>query len=184
MMIRQLMTVTLALAFSAPFVAHAQSDADLKNQEKQIEAQYRADQKKCTDLAGNAKDICVAQAKGSEKVAKAELQARRDNYTAEARHDLRLAKAEAAHDVAKEKCDEMAGNTKDVCLKDALAAFTRAKAEARADRKASETSKNSRDQVANTTRNAEYDAAVERCDKYAGETKSRCVADTKARFGR
>lgn len=176
---RQLMAVTLVLASGVPFSANALSDDDFKSQQKHIKAQYRADQQKCSGLAGNAKDICSAQAKGTEKVAKAELQASRDNYTAEARHDLHLAKAEATHDIAKEKCDDMAGNTKDVCIKDALAVFSRAKAEARVYRKTSETSKSSREQIVNASRNAESEAAVERCDTHTGETKSRCVADTR-----
>jgi hypothetical protein len=177
------MITAVVIALGLPVAAHAFSSSDYKNMTERIDAQYRSDQQKCDDLAGNAKDICLSQAKGTEKVAKAELDARRENYTAQARYDLRLAKAEATHDVAKEKCDDKAGNAKDVCIKDARAALTRTKAEAGADRKASKTSQASREKVANVTREADYDAAVERCDTYAGEEKNRCVADTKARFG-
>lgn len=134
----KIMALTLTFAFAAPLSANALDDGDFKNQKKRIEAQYRADQKKCSAFTENAKDICLAQANGTEKVARAELQSRREN-TPEARHELRLAKAEAAHDIAKEKCDDMAGHHKDLCIKDALATFTRAKAEARVNRKASET---------------------------------------------
>lgn len=173
----------LAVAFGLPAAAHALSEGDYKGQQDRIGAEYRAAQQKCNTLSGNAKDVCKARAKGDEKVATAEIGARRDNYTAEARYKVRVAKAEAAHDVAREKCDDLAGNAKDVCIKDAKAALTRTKAEADADRKASQTSQASREKVAHVTREADYDAAVERCDSYAGEAKTRCVADTKARFG-
>jgi hypothetical protein len=46
-----------------------------------------------------------------------------------------MAKAEADYDVAKEKCDDQSGNAKDVCKKDAKAAFTSAKADAKSTRK-------------------------------------------------
>lgn len=181
---KSLIAAAIAIAFGLPFAsAQAMSEGDYKGQQDRIGAEYRAAQQKCNSLSGNARDICVAQAKGNEKVATAELGARRDNYTAEARHKVRVTKAEAVHDVAKEKCDDLAGNARDVCVKDARAVLTRAKAEAEADRKASTTSQASREKVANVTREADYDAAVERCDRYAGEAKSRCVADTKARFG-
>lgn len=182
-MTNQLMISAVVVALGFPVAAHALSNGDYKNMHERIDAQYRSDQQKCNDLAGNTKDVCLTQAKGTEKVAKAELDARRENYTAQARYDLRLAKAEATHEIAKEKCDDKAGNAKDVCMKDARAALTRTKTEAGADRKASETSQASREKVANVTREADYDAAVERCDTYAGEAKTRCVADTKARFG-
>lgn len=181
---KSLIAAAITIAFGLPIAsAQAMSDGEYKGQQDKIGAEYRAAQQKCNSLSGNAKDICTAEAKGSEKVATAELKARRDNFTPEARHKVRVTKAEAVHDVAKEKCDDLAGNAKDVCVKDAKAALTRAKAEADADRKASTTSQASREKVANVTREADYDAAVERCDSYAGEAKTRCVTDTKARFG-
>lgn len=181
---KTMIAAAMTIAFGLPLAsAQAMSDGDYKGQKERIGAEYRAAQQKCNSLSGNAKDICVAEAKGTEKVAKAELDARHDNFTAKARHEVRIAKAEAAHDVAKEKCDDLAGNAKDVCVKDAKATLTRSKAEADADRKASDTSQSSREKVASVTRDADYGAAVERCDTYAGEAKTRCVADTKARFG-
>lgn len=180
---KSLTAAALAAAFGLPFSAQAMSGGDYKSQQNRIGAEYRAAQQKCNSLSGNAKDICVAQAKGAEKVATAELSARRDNYTAAARHKVRITKAETTHDVAREKCDDLAGNAKDVCVKDAKATLTRAKAEADSDRKAGETAQASREKVAKVTREADYEAAVERCDTFAGEAKTRCVVETKARFG-
>lgn len=51
--------------------------------------------------------------------------------TRKARADARMARADAEYAVAKEKCDDLAGNPKDVCIKEAAAARTRTKADAR-----------------------------------------------------
>ena len=82
----------------------------------------------------------MAEAKGKEKVAKAELEAR-NKPSDKARYAVSIAKAEADYAVAKEKCDDKAGNDKTVCVKEAKAAETRAKADAKAQMKTSDASK-------------------------------------------
>ena len=52
---------------------------------------------------------------GCKEVAKAELEAREENTTKH-RYKLRMAQAEAVYDMTKEKCDDLAGNAKDVCI--------------------------------------------------------------------
>ena len=103
-----------------------------------IEAEYKADKaacdkldgnrKACDAMNGNAKDVCVEQAKGKEKVARAELDYKQD---ASERHrgKVATAKADAQYSVAKEKCDDLTGDQKDVCVKDAKAAKARAEAD-------------------------------------------------------
>ena len=84
----------------------------------------------CDALSGNKKDICVAEAKMKRDVAKADLNANLKN-TADARRDAAVKKVDAEYDVAKEKCDDLAGNATDVCVKDAKAAREKAKASAK-----------------------------------------------------
>jgi len=116
----------IALAFAVP--AQAQTDRKVKNaEEDRIEAEYKADKAKCDSMNGNAKDVCEKQAKGKEKVAKAELEAKANPSERNQRH-VEEAKADAAYDVAKEKCDDLKGNEKDACQKDAKAQHERAKA--------------------------------------------------------
>ena len=93
-----------------------------KAEKDKIEAQYKADKEKCSSLTGNAKDICQADAKGHEKVAKADLEANYKN-TDKARYDARVAKADADYKVAKEKCDALSGDAKDKCMADAKARY-------------------------------------------------------------
>lgn len=119
-----------ALTLTLASHAGAMTRDEYKAAEDRIEAQYKADRERCDGLAGNAKDVCTAEAKGKEKVAKAELDAQ---YKPSPRANAKVAeaRADAAYDVAKEKCDDLSGNAKDVCMKDAKAAHTAARSEAK-----------------------------------------------------
>src|SRR6476646_2112994 len=50
---------------------------DYRADKDRIEADFKAAKESCKSMTGNAKDICMADAKGKEKVAKAELEASR-----------------------------------------------------------------------------------------------------------
>ncbi|WP_394807976.1 hypothetical protein [Nitrosomonas sp.] len=123
--------VALSLTFSGSSIAQNMSKDEHEAAEKSIVAQYKLDKEKCESLTGNAEDICVAEAKGKEKVAKAELEAK-FKPSKEAAYKVSVAKAEANYDVSKEKCDDIAGNEKDVCEKAAKAILEQAKSEAKA----------------------------------------------------
>jgi hypothetical protein len=121
----------------------------------------------------------MAEAKGNQKVAKAELDAR-DRNTNKARQEAREARAEADYQVAKEKCDDKGGNEKNVCLKEAKAARTAAMADAKVVRKAGDARKD----AAEDKRDANYAVARERCAKFAGDAKDRCLNDAKVQYGK
>ena len=157
---------------------------------KNAEAQYKTDKAACDGMSGNAKDICSEDAKGKEKVAKAEAEAAFQN-TPKAREEARVARADATFSVAKEKCDDVTGNAKDVCVKEAQAAHVKAKADAKVDRVASDTQKvasektaDARKDAAEDKRDADYKVAIEKCDSLAGDAKDTCIKDAKARFGK
>ena len=134
--------IMIAISFACSTVAIAESMSKdvYKTAKDRIEAEYKADKAKCDSLSGNAKDICMAEAKGKEKVAKAELEAQ-NKGTEKARQEVNIAKAEAAYAVAKEKCDDKSSNEKDACLKEAKATEARAKADAKAQMKTSKANK-------------------------------------------
>lgn len=122
--------LSLALAFSTVAIAADGIPADeYKRGKDKNAAEYNAARSACASLAGNARDICVAEAKGREKVGKAELDA---SYkpSDKARHAVKTAKAEADYAVAKQKCDDKAGDDKTLCMKEAKAAEASAKASA------------------------------------------------------
>ena len=100
--------------------------------------------------------------------------------TPKVQEEVRVAQAEATYRVAKEKCDDLAGNAKDVCVKEAHAAFVKAKADAQVAR----VSRDTRQQAAEAKREADYQLAIEKCDALAGAAKDSCVRNAKARLGR
>ena len=159
-------------------------------EQDRIAPEYKADRERCGALAGNAKDVCEAEARAKQRIAATELEAR-TKATPKARYDARVARAEAEYLVAKERCDDLSGNPKDVCLKEAKAAETRAKADAKAERESAEAQRDAaertaeaRKDAAEAKRDADYRVAVERCDRLAGNAKDACVRDAKARFGK
>ena len=184
--------LAIAMSLGCASGAMALTSAEHKAQNDRIETDYKASRDKCGSLNGNAKDICVSEAKGMEKVAKAELEAQ---YKPSAKNEVKVreAKADAAYDTAKEKCDDQTGNAKDVCVKDAKAAHTAAMGAAKvadagmgkttgANAKTAKVAE-ARQEATADTRKAEYAAAKERCDAMSGNAKDACVADAKTKYG-
>jgi hypothetical protein len=131
-----LVAAALSLAFAGPLLAaDTMSKDEVKAEKERISTEYKANKAKCKDMKGNAKDICMAEAKGQEKLAKAELEAKQKD-TPKNRYDVAVAKADMDYHVAKEKCDDMKGKEKKACEKDAKAAHDSAKKQAKADRDA------------------------------------------------
>src|SRR5688572_31998302 len=108
------------LVFSAGAVAINMSNDDYKAGKAGIAAEYKSARAGCDAFSANAKDVCIAEAKGKENVAKAELEAVY-KPTSKTRYDASITRADADYSVAREKCDDKAGNVKDVCLKEAKA---------------------------------------------------------------
>jgi osmotically-inducible protein OsmY len=141
--------ITLAFGASA-MAAQSMSKEEYKADKDKIAAEYKSAKAGCDSLSANAKDICIAEAKGKENVAKAELEAR-NKPNDKTRHALNIAKAEADYSVAKEKCGDKAGDAKKDCVKEAKAAETRAKADASAPMKTSDASKPAKEKSATAT---------------------------------
>lgn len=182
--------LAVSLTFSAGAMAQGLSKSDYEAVKEGIASKYTLAKADCASLSGNPSDICMAGAEGDQKVALAELEA---GYkpTPETRYQERVARAEADYGVAKEHCDDRAGNTKDVCMKEAKSAETAAKADAKAQMKtsdanaiASEKSADARKDATADKLEAEYKVAKEKCDTYAGGAQEACVNEAKAQFGK
>ena len=157
---------------------------------KDADAQYKRDKEACASLSGNAKDVCDAQAKGKDKIAKAEADAAY-THTPKARETARIAHAQANYDVAIEKCDDLAGNLKDVCVTEAKAELVKGKANAKVDRVAADTRQDAsakqaeaRKDATADKRDADYKVAIEKCDALAGGAKDTCVTNAKVQYGK
>lgn len=204
--------IAIGLAFSAGAMAQAMSKGEYKFGQNRVAAEYKSGKAACAALAGNAKDVCRLEALGKEKVAKAELEAQ-FKPSVNASYKVSIATADADYSVAREKCDDAAGNVKNVCIKQAKAAAVAARADAgvrkkttdaheRADeksdnfqgvadektfaaqKKANEQSAEARKDAALDKRDADYAVAKEKCDAFAGDAKSNCMNEAKSRFGK
>jgi hypothetical protein len=144
-----------------------------------IAADFKANRAACASLAGNAKDICVEEGNAKEKVALAEAEFSYSGKTAD-HNKVLVAKAESAYAVAKERCDDKAGNLKDVCVKEAKAVEIKALADAKLGKEIGAARKD----ASTEKRDADYKVALEKCDALAGDAKSSCVATAKASFGK
>jgi hypothetical protein len=179
-----LSTLRATLAATAVLLlplAHAANlpKAEYGNRKTAISADYKTDKAACSSQSGNAKDICVEEAKAKEKVARAELEF---SYSGKTKDHSRVgvAKADAAFSVAKEKCDDLAGNPKSVCREEAKTVHTKALADNKLGKEVGE----ARSDAAQTKRDADYKLAAEKCDALAGDAKAQCVTTAKSTFGK
>jgi hypothetical protein len=173
------------IAASAPMTRDGYATA-----KKNADAQYKIDAEACSSLSGNARDICIAEAKGKDNVTKADAEAAYEN-TPKARQSARVAHAQASYDVAIERCDDLAGNPKDVCVKEAKAELVKGKADAKVARVAADTRQEAGSKQAEARkdatadkRDALYKVAIEKCDALAGPAKEACVGNAKAEYGK
>ncbi len=115
---------------------------------------------------------------------------------------MRIVRAEADHAAARQRCEDLAGNSKDVCIKEAAAVETAAKADAKvklttakakaeaneksasAFSKANAQAATAREEAATATNDAQYAVAVEKCDVHAGGAKDVCLNRAKVQFGK
>lgn len=141
----KLMQICAAVAFLAMLPAQAQMNtppsapvdpaiAEMKAARDKIAADYKADRAACDAMKDNAKDVCVEEAKGKEKIAKAELDQKMKPSDSNARK-VAEAKVEVAYSIAKEKCDDQKGDAKSACMKQAKADETKGMADVKAMKK-------------------------------------------------
>lgn len=126
----------IAVASSCLFAAQANAmTKDEYNVAKtKIEADYKVAEAKCDTMKDNAKDVCEKEAKGNEKVAKADLE---QSYKPSASHMKKAAEAknDMTYDVAKEKCDDQTGDAKSACVTQAKADHQKGEADIKAMKK-------------------------------------------------
>ena len=182
--------VAVGMLFSAGVYADAMSKDEYKAGNERIAGEFKSAKESCKSLSGNANDVCMKEAEAGATIARAELTATYQPST-QNRYKASVAKATGEYAVAYEKCDDSAGNAKDVCLKEAKAAEVAAKADAKARMEISnangtavQKTSAARQNAASDKRDADYDVAKQKCDVYAGDVKARCMDDAKAAFGK
>ena len=116
--------------------APGMSGDQYKAEKDRIEAEAKSAKAACKSLKDNAKDICEAEAKGKEKLAKKELDYKKNPNDKNAQ-DVEKMKAEVAYELQKEKCEDMKGADLAKCKKDAKVEKDRAMAAAKGKKMAS-----------------------------------------------
>ena len=175
----RLTLIAAGIAVGSAAFAATMDRADYASTKTQINTTYKSEKSACGQSSGNQKDICMETAKGKEKVALAELDYR-NTGKADDGNKVAVTKADAAYAVAKEMCDDKAGNAKDVCVKEAKAVHTKSRADTKLHMKVGE----ARMDAAEDKRDADYKVAAEKCESLAGDAKSACMSNAKARFGK
>lgn len=170
--------IALMCVASGSFAATI-TKSDYSAGKDRIKAAYKVDKDACDKSTANAKDICVQQAKGKEKVAMAELQY---SYSGKDKdgNKVAVAMADSSYSVAKEMCDDKVGQPKTLCRTEAKATHTKAIADAKLQKKVASATTNA---IEDKT-DANYKVAVEKCDAMAGEPKASCVNSAKVRFNK
>ncbi|MDD4928312.1 MAG: hypothetical protein PHP85_03415 [Gallionella sp.] len=187
------MLAVSALAFSSGSMAMSQDE--YKAAKKAIAAEHKSAKASCNAFCDNARDICRAVAKGREKVAKAKLDARY-KPSIDADYAVNIARGDADYAISLEKCDDKAGNLKDLCVEDAKAARMRAESDANAQLKTSDAITRHDAVVIDAnlkakekSEEARQDAAASQRDsndsvaKCAAE-ESKCINEAKLKFGK
>jgi hypothetical protein len=142
-------------------------------------AGFKTARARCNLIAGNPKDLCVAEAKAERVRVEEEANASYQN-TLKAYTQARMRIASANFDRDKTRCAALTGNEKDVCVKQAKATLIAAQADAKADRKTIE----ARDEAREDKLTAAYRVALEKCDAFAGAAKDQCVGAAKSAYGK
>jgi hypothetical protein len=171
--------VTLALSCSVASAAVDEAKLVYKQAQDNAAAAYKVARARCDAIAGNPKDVCVAEAKAARVRTEQEAEAYYKN-TLKAYTASRMKIAEANYDLDKAKCGAFAGNEKDVCISQAKATLVATEADAKADKKAMEARADAREDK----RTAEYKVAREKCDAFAGAAKDSCMSAAKAQYGK
>lgn len=164
------------LAFGTAQAATMSKD-EYSAAKSRIGTAYKADKATCDAQAGNAKDVCVEQAKGKDKVALAELEFAYSGKAAD-QNKVLVTRAETTYAVAKERCDDRSGNAKDVCVSEAKAVETKSLAEAKMGKEIGKAEK----EAGTEMRDADRKVAMEKCDALAGDAKTSCVKAAEARY--
>ncbi len=112
---RWLEGLAIGMAMSTLAFGAVMTESELSAIKDRAAADSDAAQAQCALLAGNVKDVCVAEAKAVEKKTKAMAEAQYKD-TDKARSDAAVAAAEADYDVAKEKCGAYPGAAKESCV--------------------------------------------------------------------
>jgi hypothetical protein len=191
------LALAVGFAFGGAAVAQSMPKDDYQAGKDRIAAESKAAKAACTSLFGNARDVCRPRPVAA-AIAGAELDASWAGEVSQSgtgRQGRGRPCGPATMRRPGRQCE-------DVCIKEATAVETAAKADAKAQlitanakavaneksdsafSKASAQAATAREEAATATNDAQYAVAVEKCAAYAGGAKDVCLNSAKVRFGK
>ncbi|WP_426110260.1 BON domain-containing protein [Massilia sp. PWRC2] len=164
-----------ASSAAAPTAALNHDPATYRNVTQKAAADYKMATSACKDMGGNAKTVCMEEAKAARAHTEADAVAQYNNSVA-GRARARNAVADADFAVARARCQDASGAEKDSCMANASAVHTAAVADVKADRAVAGanpvTTGVDGDQAARA-------AALEKCAQ-AGGARTGCLIDNRS----
>ena len=97
---------------------------------------------------------------------------------ADVQHDEAVSQAKAEYKEARARCNDLGGNPKDVCIKEAKAVKKSTIADANAAKKNAATSAEANEDK----REAEFKVAKAKCDSMSGNTRDICEKEAEAKY--
>jgi len=111
----------VGLGGTSESLAQALGKTEYQAARKTIESDFRSAKTGCEPMHGNVRIVCIADVRGRESIALAELRAAYDP-TSDSMVDVRIAKARAALELSRARCDDLPVQRKPACTADAGAA--------------------------------------------------------------
>lgn len=112
--------VTLGFAAASSVAIADEGKAAYKAAKSSATETYKIARAKCDALNGNAKDVCIKEAKAAEKHSKAEAEAQYTAVASKRINEIKLAEVERKRNTdyknASEKCESFSGSIDDACV--------------------------------------------------------------------
>ncbi len=120
--------------------AVANDDTDtMRSAQTKAAADYKTAKAQCDAMKGNAKTVCIDEARATRAHAESDAIASDTKSSARDRNKARVAAADADYALARARCNDKTGTDKSSCMNDAKSSHTTALADARANRQAENT---------------------------------------------
>ena len=177
-------TLIATLLATAVSVSYAQApdakpdQAAYRNLTHKAAADYKAAEKNCKSMSGNAKTVCIEEAKVARARTEQEAVAQYNN-TSKANIDARTKLANAEFGLAKARCASSAGTEKDSCINNAKSVHTAALADAKLNVASTATASTAAPVTSTETADATKAAAAEKCAQIAGQPSTGCLIDNR-----
>lgn len=153
-----------ALCVGSALSADLTSVDDFNAGKARADAALMADKAACDKLTGNPRDVCREQARGKDRVARAELELAHTG-TRKARDNVTSIKLGTAYDLARTQCNDKPGSAKTLCTRQAQAARTQGEAKLKMSQRADD---------------AEHQRAAEQCKAMPADAHGGCPGAAKA----